>query len=249
MTVDLLTVNIASDTQAMGRIAAQKIAADIKAIAKKKPFVRMMFAAAPSQDTTLEALQKMNDIPWSQIIAFHMDEYVGIEKSQPQSFRNYLSKQLFDNKPFKEIHLIAGDAKDPQCEADRYEHLLREEPLDIVVLGIGENGHIAFNDPPDADFEDERFVRIITLSEKSRIQQVHDGCFEKLDSVPKTAITVTIPAFLNANILHCVVPNERKAEAVKQTLHGSISPSCPASVLRRHPQASLYLDTLSASLL
>lgn len=249
MIIDLLTVNIASDAQSMGRTAAQKIAHDIVAIAKKKPYVRMMFAAAPSQDTTLKALQKIDGIPWSQIIAFHMDEYVGIESYQSQSFRDYLSKQLFNNKPFKEVHLICGDAKDPQAEADRYERLLREEPLDIVILGIGENGHIAFNDPPDADFNDEKFVRIITLSEKSRIQQVHDGCFDKLESVPKTAITVTIPVFLNANILHCVVPNERKAEAVRQALQGPISSSCPASVLRKHSHANLYLDELSASLL
>jgi glucosamine-6-phosphate deaminase len=249
MTVDLLTVHIAPDTHSMGSLAAKAIAADIKAIAEKKPYVRIMFAAAPSQDSTLEALQVIEGVPWSQIIAFHMDEYVGIESSQPQSFRNYLTKRLFDNKPFKNVHLIAGDAQDPQAEADHYESLLREAPLDIVILGIGENGHIAFNDPPDANFQDDRLVRIITLSEESRVQQVHDGCFKQLGNVPKTAITVTIPAFLNASILHCVVPNQRKAEAVKQTLYGPINSTCPASVLRMHPHANLYLDSMSASLL
>lgn len=207
-----------------------------------------MFAAAPSQDTTLASLVE-EDVPWDKIIAFHMDEYIGITDDKPQSFRNYLKRSIFSKIPLKQVNYIKGDAKDPEEESIAYGKLLEEEPLDLIVLGVGENGHIAFNDPPKARFDDELPVRIIRLSEKSRIQQVNDGCFPKLEDVPYNAITVTIPVFLKATLLHCVVPNDRKAKAIKMMIEGPISESCPASILRTHNKAILYLDKESASLL
>lgn len=246
---DKLSVRIFDTSEAMGNGAADSIAKDIRRIATEKGFVRMMFAAAPSQDTTLRALTGMSDIPWDKVVAFHMDEYVGISETCPQSFRNYLYKHVFSLIGCSSVHYIEGDAPDTALEVERYERLLREAPLDIVVLGIGENGHIAFNDPPEADFDDFRYVRIVKLSEKSRIQQVHDGCFEELCEVPRDAITVTIPAFRSAKILHCVVPNSRKARAVKQALIGPVDASCPASILRTHSDATLFLDSGSFSLM
>lgn len=246
---DKLNVVIADTAQEMGKIAAEAIASDLRNIVKEKGYARVMFAAAPSQDTTLAALIEKKDIPWDKIIAFHMDEYIGITDDKPQSFRNYLKRSIFSKVPLQQINYIKGDAKDPEEESLEYGELLEKEPLDLIVLGVGENGHIAFNDPPEARFDDEQPVRIIKLSSKSRKQQVNDGCFSKLDDVPSTAITVTIPVFLKASYLHCVVPNSRKAEAIKMVVEGPISESCPASVLRTHDKAILYLDKESASLL
>lgn len=246
---DKLDVQVFADAKAMGRAAALAIAKDMKTIIEEKGSLRMMFAAAPSQDTTLEALLAFDDIPWEAVTAFHMDEYLGISEEASQSFRNFLNRSLFSKKNFGAIHYIQGDAPDAQAEADRYEALLQESPLDMVVLGVGENGHIAFNDPPDASFSEPRLAKIITLDEKSRVQQVHDGCFALLGDVPKYAITVTIPAFMQAKVLHCVVPNSRKADAVKATVLGPIDERCPASVLRTHSHATLYLDSASAAFL
>ncbi len=243
---DKLHVNVYDTAEIMGNAAACAIAEDMKRIISEKGSLRMMFAAAPSQNTTIRALLVREDIPWEKVTAFHMDEYLGISEESPQSFRNFLSRSLFSKKRFCAIHLITGDAPDAQAEADRYEALLREEPLDMVLLGIGENGHIAFNDPPDASFTESSFTKIIALDMKSRVQQVHDGCFTHLEDVPKRAITVTIPAFMQAKTLHCVVPNGRKADAIQATVLGPVAESCPASILRTHDDAHLYLDRSSA---
>lgn len=249
MKVDKLNVVMEETNEKMGATAAAAIAKELIELGKVKDTIRVMFAAAPSQNTTLAALLEENNVPWEKIEAFHMDEYVGISPKQSQSFRNFLNVAIFERKPFKAVHLIPADAPDTKKAAADYEALLREKPLDMVVLGIGENGHIAFNDPPFSKFDDEHYTRIIDMAERSRIQQVNDGCFEKLDDVPKSAITVTIPAFRTAGALHCVVPNSRKAQAVKDTLHGPITESCPASILRTHDNATLYIDADSASLL
>ena len=243
---DKLQVNVFDTAEAMGNAAALAIADDMKRIIREKGSLRMMFAAAPSQDTTLKALLAIEDIPWNKVNAFHMDEYLGISEEASQSFRNFLNRSLFSKKKFGSVHLIKGDASDSQAEADRYEALLREEPLDIVLLGVGENGHIAFNDPPEASFTEPAFAKIIALDMKSRVQQVHDGCFTTLEDVPKYAITVTIPAFMQAKVLHCVVPNSRKADAVQATVLGPVDEKCPASILRTHDDAHLYLDKFSA---
>lgn len=246
---DKLNVYIADNTKEMGQKAAADIASEMRRLSLIQDEIRMMFAAAPSQDATIEALLSYSDLPWEKVVAFHMDEYIGISSDQPQSFRNYLSIRLFDKVPFKKVNLIAGDAPDIEKERTRYENLLKERNMDIIILGIGENGHIAFNDPPGVDFNDTEYVRIIKLSEQSRNQQVHDGCFQAIEKVPFDALTVTVPVFISAKALFCSVPNERKAEAVRRTLNEEISPSCPASILKMHPCAFLYLDSGSASLL
>lgn len=248
--VGKLKVYIAQTAIEMGKTAAENIAKDLIALGKKKDTIRVMFAAAPSQNTMFEALNAIPDIPWEKVEAYHMDEYVGISKEHSASFRNFLDRSIFKLHPFKTVHYIEGDAAcGAEAIAKEYDGMLRGKPLDMIVLGIGENGHIAFNDPPDADFNDPTYAKVIKLSERSRIQQVNDKCFEKLEEVPYYAITVTIPAFREAGSLHCIVPNERKAEAVRNTLEGPITDSCPASILREIDNSHLYIDALSASLL
>ena len=248
-TADRLQVEIHPDARAMGMAAAGKVRTAMLALLATKPGISMLFAAAPSQNTTLEALLEFDDIPWERVTAFHMDEYVGIQESAPQAFRSYLHAHLFAHKPFKAVHVIKGEAKDANAEAERYAALLRSHGLDLVLLGIGENGHIAFNDPPDARFDEPTWTKVVRLSEASRVQQVHDGCFERLELVPERAITVTIPAFMAARSLCCVVPYTRKAVAVERTVNGAVTPYCPASILRTHPDATLFLDEESAALL
>lgn len=247
--VDRLDVNIYASNKEMGQAAAKAIADDLCDLLSKKSEINVMFAAAPSQNTTLEALLDDKRVDWTRINAFHMDEYVGISMDKPQSFRNYLNTHIFSRKPFKSVNLINADGPDAEKVAADYEKLLKSSGLDLIVLGIGETGHIAFNDPPEARFDEPRLAKVIELEEMSRMQQVHDGCFKTLDEVPKQAITVTIPAFVAASRLHCVVPGPTKCKAVKATLEGPISEACPASVLRTHANAHLYLDKDSAALL
>ena len=245
--VDKLFVSVSSNAEEMGVNAADAIADAIRSVAARKERIRMMFAAAPSQDTTLAALLEIADLPWQRVDAFHMDEYVGITEDKSQSFRNFLKRSIFSKKPFGSVNYIKGDAADADNTAKEYAALL-QNPMDIIVLGVGENGHIAFNDPPEARFDDPQLTRVITLSERSRTQQVNDGCFEELEEVPRCAITVTIPAFMQAEQLICVVPNNRKAEAIRNMLDKGVSETCPASILRTHADAKLFLDAESASL-
>ena len=247
--VDRLDVNIYASNKEMGQAAAKAIADDLCDLLSKKSEINVMFAAAPSQNTTLEALLDDERVDWTRINGFHMDEYVGISIDKPQSFRNYLNTHIFSRKPFKSVNLINADGPDAEKAAADYAKLLKESGLDLIVMGIGESGHIAFNDPPEARFDEPKLAKVIELEEVSRMQQVHDGCFKTLDEVPKQAITVTIPAFVAASILHCVVPGPTKCKAVKATLEGPISEVCPATVLRRHENAHLYLDKDSAALL
>ena len=190
-----------------------------------------------------------SDIPWNRVNAFHMDEYIGLPRTAPQGFGNFLMEHIFGKVPFKSVNLIDCETTDPEAECARYTALLQENPVDIIILGIGENGHIAFNDPPVADFADEKLVKIVELDEICRQQQVNDGCFAALELVPKTAMTLTCPVFIRAPQLFCIVPAITKAKAVKRTLEGSICEECPATVLRKHENAVLYLDAASASLL
>ena len=161
---DNLEVIISPTDIEMGKEAARAIADEMKQVAERKETIRMMFAAAPSQNTTLSALKEIDGLPWHKVEAFHMDEYVGISEDKPQSFRNYLNRWIFSEKPFKKVNLIQGDCNDPESEASRYGKMLTLEPIDIIVLGIGENGHIAFNDPPFASFDEPKPAKIITLS-------------------------------------------------------------------------------------
>lgn len=245
--VDELKIFVASNRHKLGEYSALNVSNLIKIILQKKDEVRMIFAAAPSQDEFLEELVKDKSIDWSKIVAFHMDEYIGLPEKAEQLFSKYLTRHLFSKVNFKKINLINSRVDDIAKECERYELLLKEKPIDIVCMGIGENGHIAFNDPPVADFSDAKFVKIVKLDENCRKQQVNDGCFLDLSNVPEMAITLTIPALLNGSYLSIAVPGNRKANAVKNVLSGIISTECPASILRTHKNASLYLDMDSAS--
>ena len=249
MQADSLKVIVADSRDAMGQEAARRAGECIRALLAEKDEINMIFAAAPSQNETLKYLMQEEGIDWSRVNAFHMDEYVGLSREAPQSFGRYLYEHVFSHLPFKCVNYLRGDAPDAEAECERYSALLRENPVDVVMLGIGENAHIAFNDPPVADFDDPALVKPVALDEICRNQQVHDGCFATLDDVPTHALTLTVPALMHAAQVFCVVPAATKARAVRDTLLGDIRTACPASILRRHPAATLYLDADSASLL
>ncbi len=248
LTADKLTIKIMTDRTEMGKVAAADIIAAIKEALSKKAEINMIFAAAPSQNDVLKSLVE-SDVEWNRVNAFHMDEYIGLNRSAPQGFGNFLMDHIFGRVPFKSVNLIDCSAADPEAECERYEKLLVENPVDIIVLGIGENGHIAFNDPWVADFKDAKKVKTVLLDEVCRQQQVNDCCFASIDSVPKSAITLTCPVFIEAPQLFCIVPAMTKANAVKTTVYGEVNKDCPATVLRQHPSAVLYLDADSAALL
>ena len=243
-----LTVKIFPTREDMGIDAANDVATAINEMLQKKDEINMIFAAAPSQQEFMQHLIADKSIDWTCINAFHMDEYIGLEKDASQAFGNFLKERLFSKAPFKSIHYIDGQ-EDPEKECERYAQLLDKYPVDIVCLGIGENGHIAFNDPHVADFNDPKMVKVVDLDLACRTQQVNEGCFIKLNLVPSQAITVTIPALLKADSMFCMVPAENKAKAVKRTLDGEIDEECPATILRTKEKAILYLDKASASLI
>lgn len=246
---DNLQINICGHRALMGRGAAKDIGDCFKKLLQKKKEINVIFAAAPSQNEVLESLVADKEIEWSRINAYHMDEYIGLSADAPQGFGNFLKRHIFGLVPFRSVNLIDCNAADPEKEADRYSKLLKANPPDVVVLGIGENGHIAFNDPPVADFKDKKTVKVVELDEICRKQQVNDGCFSSFFDVPKYALTLTVPTLFNADYLFCVVPAESKAGAVYKTVNGQIGEHCPASILRLHKNAKLYLDEKSASLL
>ena len=247
--VDKLWVEIYENRVLMGEAAARDIKQKIAELLAVKPEINMIFAAAPSQNDVLKALAEDKEIEWNRVNAYHMDEYIGLDKNAPQCFGNFLKDHIFGLAPFKSVNYIDVTAIDPDAEANRYGKILDANLTDIVVMGIGENGHIAFNDPPVADFNDKRTVKPVKLDEKCRQQQVNDGCFESLDKVPTHAITLTVPTLVRAPYLFCIVPAPTKANAVRETLNGSIDEHCPASILRKHDNAKLYLDNESSKLL
>ena len=249
MKVDQLEVKIFATRAEMGAVAALEIKQTFCELLAKKQQIHVIFAAAPSQNEVLASLVADKDIEWSRIHAYHMDEYIGLAADAPQGFGNFLRAHIFDHVPFAGVNLIDCSAIDADAEAARYGQLLDENLADVVVMGIGENGHIAFNDPPVADFCDSKTVKAVKLDEICRNQQVNDGCFASIDQVPTHALTVTVPALTRTPYLFCIVPAPSKAWAVKETLTGSIDEHCPASILRKHDHAILYLDRDSASLL
>ena len=247
--VDKLNVEIYENRTLMGEAAARDIKATIIKLLSTKAEINMIFAAAPSQNDVLKALVEDKEIEWNRVNAYHMDEYIGLDKDAPQGFGCFLKTHIFGLVPFKSVNYIDVTATDPEAEAQRYGKLLEENPTDIVVMGIGENGHIAFNDPPVADFKDKKTVKPVKLDEICRQQQVNDGCFACLDDVPTHAITLTVPTLVRAPHLFCIVPAPTKAKAVYETLSGSIDEHCPASILRLQENAVLYLDNESSKLL
>jgi glucosamine-6-phosphate deaminase len=208
----------------------------------------MIFAAAPSQNDFLNVLIEQG-IDWRRINAFHMDEYIGLPANAPQRFGSFLNEKIFSKVPFASFNYINGNAADPDAECERYAELLIQNPPNIVCMGIGENGHIAFNDPHAADFDDPKQVKVVDLDLECRQQQVNDGCFPKLNDVPTHAVTLTIPALMAGKHIFCMVPGKNKARAIHDTLLGEVSEQCPASILRKHPNAVLFLDEDSAGML
>lgn len=244
---DLLEYSIYDTRQAAGAAAGKAIGDAIRTMLREKETLNMIFAAAPSQNEVLEALVADQEIPWDRINAFHMDEYIGLPEDAPQRFGMFLENAIFGKVAFRSVNYIDSNATDIQAECDRYTRLLLENPVDIVCLGIGENGHVAFNDPGVADFADPALVKVARLDNVCRQQQVNDGCFASIDLVPTHALTLTIPALTQAKAMFCTVPAATKRWAVKRTLDGSISEECPATILRKHPSAKLYCDSDSGT--
>lgn len=245
---DQLDLRIYPDRQQLGTAAAADIADELRAVLSARGSARMIFASAPSQSETLAALAEAPDIDWSKVTAFHMDEYLGLPEEAPQKFATWLRAAIFDRVPLGAVHYIDSEGSE-QESADAYAALLQEAPIDIVCLGIGVNGHIAFNDPPFADFNDPYAVKIVDLDEKSRVQQVQDGLFATVDDVPERAITLTVPMLLSGKRLFCMVPGELKAEALRATVTEWVSTAWPSTILRTHQACTIYADRDAASLL
>ena len=226
----------------MGAAAAWDAAHAIAAVIAEKGEANMIFAAAPSQNEVLANLLESDLVDWTKINAFHMDEYVGLPEGDSHSFGVYLKEHIFAHKPFKSVHYIHGWEKDSDAECQRYAQLLQQYPIDVICLGIGENGHIAFNDPWVAEFNDPKAVKVVELDGVCRQQQVNDGCFPTLNDVPTHALTLTLPTLFAAKHLFCAVPAATKANAVKNTVLGEIGEDCPATIMRKHPSAVLYCD-------
>ncbi len=251
-TAGRLAVEIHATRARMGDAAGFAAAAYLHEVIAAHGAARVIFACAPSQDEFLTSLieharRPTTAVDWSRVTAFHMDDYVGLPGTHPQSFRHYLQEHLLRHVNIGRFHPLPAEEPDPAAVSARYSALLAEKPIDLICLGIGENGHIAFNDPPVADFEDPQLVKVVELDEACRIQQVNDGCFPTFDAVPKHAFTLTVTNFRRARRLSIHVPGPRKAAAVKATLEDRITTQCPASILRLHPAATLYIDTAAAA--
>jgi glucosamine-6-phosphate deaminase len=245
---DKLLIKVFGTRNELGTSAADAFEKNLQLILEEKLEANIIFAAAPSQNEFLSEIVS-RELPWNKINAFHMDEYVGLPEDAPQSFANFLRQRLFNKVPFKSVHYLNGNSKDIKYECIRYADLLLKYPADMVCLGIGENTHLAFNDPHVADFFDKEVVKLVELDEDCRKQQVNDGCFKTLDEVPKHAMTVTIPALLKARFINAVVPGQQKARAVYHTLHNAITEKYPSTILRKHNNVTLYIDEQSGSLL
>ena len=236
------------DKVSLGKAAADQAATAIRGAIADRGEARIIAATAASQLEFLDALTKEPGIDWAKVEAFHLDEYIGLPITHPGSFRKMLMEQLVSKTGIKRYHLLEGDAADPAKELREVGRELASAPIDIAFLGIGENAHIAFNDPP-ADFETEKPYIVVTLDEACRQQQVGEAWFSDISQVPKHAMSMSARQILKAKEILAVVPDKRKAQAVKASVEGAISPMAPASILRRHPNATIYLDQASASLL
>ena len=243
-----LKVEIYPTRQDVGLAAAQAAAEELKRLSKKdKDAIGVIFATGASQLETLRALVSHRDVPWDRICGFHMDEYVGIAKDHRASFQVYLRNELTQKVPMRSFYAVDGNAPDPEKFCQDYAGALHAADPQLCLLGIGENGHLAFNDPPVADFNDPRDMKIVALDDACKQQQVAEGWFGSTAEVPAQAMTLTIPALLRVPKLIVSVPGIRKARIVARALHEAISTACPATILRMHPDATLYLDEESAS--
>ncbi len=252
LTAGRLAVEIHADRATMGRAAALATAAYLHDVIAAKGEARVIFACAPSQNEFLSSLVEVSKsghttVDWSRVTAFHMDDYVGLKATHPQSFRHFLQTHLLSKVKVGRFHPLPAEEPDAKGVCARYTELLSEKPIDLICLGIGENGHIAFNDPPVADFEDPQLVKVVELDEACRTQQVNDGCFPTFADVPRHAFTLTVAVFRRARRLSIHVPGPLKANAVKATIENAVSTACPATILRLHPEATLFVDTAAAS--
>jgi glucosamine-6-phosphate deaminase len=244
--IEDLPVSIYRTNEEMGQAAAAEASEIIRWAIREKRQANIIVATGNSQLTFLAALKEATAIDWSRVNIFHMDEYVGIDPEHPASFPLFLHRHLVDHVKPGAFYPVPARAADLDAACSEYETLLRAHPADLCALGIGENGHLAFNDPPFADFSDPVWVKVVKLDEASRRQQVGEGHFGSLEEVPTHAITLTIPALLAARRVLAIVPEARKAEAVFKSLKGPISTDCPASILRKTPHAHLFLDAEAA---
>ena len=245
---DALRVHIFEDGVAIAAHAAEELALILEASIAERGYAAVVLATGNSQLRLMERLRRRQGIAWPSVVVFHMDEYLGMSEAHPASFRRYIREQLTDVVGPQAFFGMCGDAPDTEAELQRYSALLERYPPDATVLGIGENGHLAFNDPP-ADFTTERLIHVVELDQACRQQQVGEGHFATLEEVPRRALSLTIPALLASRHVLAIVPEHRKAAAVKAALEGPITPDCPASALRQQAHAQLYLDRESAALL
>ncbi len=246
-TIDTLPVFVFEDREKMGSAAAKRAAEVINEAIAKNGVANVIFAAAPSQANMLDALLEEN-VDWTRVRGFHQDEYIGLDPAHPAGFGNFMRRAVFDKKPFMELHFLRCNTDKIEEKCAEYTALLTQYPPDLIFLGVGENGHLAFNDPPVADFEDPKSIKVVELDLVCRQQQVNDGCFENINQVPTHALTLTMSQILSVPHAITVVPTALKAEAINRALHGEIATDCPASALRRHPGAELYLDQNSAKI-
>ena len=242
-----MVLKVFPDKKSLGDAAAAQAATAIRGAIRDRGTARVVAATAASQAEFLDALVKAPDIDWSRVELFHLDEYIGLSGAHPASFRKMLLELLIHKTGIKNYHLLDGDA-DPAEVCERVGRAIASAPIDVEFLGIGENGHIAFNDPP-ADFETEQPYLVVTLDEACRRQQVGEAWFADISQVPKQALSMSVKQILKAKEILAVVPDTRKAQAVKACFEGDISPMAPASILRRHSNATIYLDEKSAALL
>ena len=241
-----MEVIIAEDAAEMGRIATEDGATLIRAAIEKRGSANIIVATGASQFEVFAALTQMGDVDWSKVNGFHLDEYIGMPLSHPASFRGYLKERFVDKVPLAAFHYVDGEATDPMAECLRLGALIAQHPIDVAFVGIGENGHLAFNDPP-ADFDTGQAYIVVTLDEACRKQQHGEGWFTTFDDVPEQAISMSIRQILLARTIICSVPDERKAEAVAGSIEGPVTPQVPASILQEHPRTTLYLDPAAAS--
>ena len=243
---DNLDIRIHETKKLSGQAAAGYVATKLRETIAAKGAVRMILATGASQFDFLDALKK-EKVDWKKITVFHLDEYLGMSTDHPASFRKYLKERILEEVAPKAVHYLEGDAEDVAGELKKYSAMLLEDDIDIACIGIGENGHIAFNDPPVADFNDPAWVKVVELDRACREQQMGEGWFASMDEVPTHALSLTIPAITRCKIISCVVPDERKAEAVYNTLNAPVSTDCPATILRNHLETVLWLDEAAAS--
>jgi glucosamine-6-phosphate deaminase len=246
---DSLPVRVYANQAELSNDVARLTQACLRDALAAKGSAAMILATGNSQIQFLEELIRIGGVDWSKITLFHMDEYLGLSADHKASFRRYMRERVANRVKPRVFNYLEGDALLPMDECERYTRLLRAQPIDLCCLGVGENGHLAFNDPPVANFEDPRAVKIARLDEACRMQQVGEGHFADMAAVPQYALTLTIPMLCSAKKMFCIAPEKRKALAIKAALQGPISTACPASFLRKQAQATLFLDEDSASLL